>query len=285
MSANRAANNCRVNAPTIESDRPWRATNRCGKLTVLTSSSGRSGDPPKAPAGMSAASYFGKFCAMASARSMLRNVGAPPSLDVAEMASAVILLLIGPAAMKTSAFWLRTASATSLVANWTIWTLAGSTAYCDRITLRRLTLAGVRPITPILLPASCDIFVIGSGPFGAAGSEATADFALVVLAFLAGLALMTGSSSSSSALAGLPALLTAAGAPFAPAGVGTQRTATFLRSEATASAFFGMSRSARTIATSALPSPIAAALETAPSVITGRKRTRNWSRLKLCVSA
>src|SRR5438876_134738 len=39
-------------------------------------------------------------------------------------------------------------------------TLFGSTPYCCRITLSRLTLACVRPTTPILRPESCAILVI-----------------------------------------------------------------------------------------------------------------------------
>ena len=100
------------------------------------------------------------------------------------------------------------ASAASLAGNWTISTLAGSTPYCCRITLSKLTLASVRPTTPMRRPASWTILVI----FGAA--------------FL----------------------------PLTLAAGGTHSTATFLRSVATAWAFFGTSRSPRMMARSALPS-------------------------------
>ena len=118
-------------------------------------------------------------------------------------------------------------------------TLVGSTPYCCRITFKRLTLAWVRPMTPIRCPASCAIFVI----FG-------------------------------------PAFL-----PLTLAAGGTQSTATFLRSVATACAFFGTSRSPRMMARSALPSPNACALATALSVWIGRSRT--WLcawLLNACVS-
>ena len=82
----------------VDSDRSLRATMWCEKLIVLTSSSGRSGEPPKAPAGISDASYIGWFCAIASAVSIARKVGVPPSRVDAAIASAVILLLTGPAA-------------------------------------------------------------------------------------------------------------------------------------------------------------------------------------------
>src|SRR3979409_2106415 len=63
-----------------------------------------------------------------------------------------------------------------------------------------------------------------------------------------------------------------------PAG-GTHSTATFLRSVATAWAFFGTSRSPRMMARSALPSASAWALAGALSVCIGRKRT------ELCAKA
>ncbi len=67
---------------------------------------------------------------------------------------------------------------------------------------------------------------------------------------------------------------------------GTQSTATFLRSVATACAFLGTSRSPRMMARSALPSPSSLALVRALSVCVGRSRTWLccWS-LKACASA
>ena len=98
MSCCRIANSCRVKAATVDSERPLRATMWWEKLIVFTSSSGLAGEPPKAPAGISDASYIGWFCAIASAESIARNVGVPPSRADALIASAVILLLTGPAA-------------------------------------------------------------------------------------------------------------------------------------------------------------------------------------------
>ena len=105
--------------------------------------------------------------------------------------------------------------------------------------MSKLTLAGVRPTTPMRRPASCAILVI----FG-------------------------------------PAFL-----PLPFAGGGTHSTATFLRSVATACAFFGTSRSPRMMARSALPSASAWALAVAPSVCIGRKRMWLWAWLKAWVSA
>jgi hypothetical protein len=118
-------------------------------------------------------------------------------------------------------------------------TFIGSTPYCVRISFSRLTLAGVRPTTPILRPASCAILVIFA--------------ALRPLPFAEG---------------------------------GTHITTTFLRSTATACAFFGTSRSPRMMARSALPSASVCALALAPSVCTGRSLT--WVccwLLKACASA
>src|SRR5437764_14401910 len=118
------------------------------------------------------------------------------------------------------------ASAASLAGNWMISTFAGSTPYCRRITLSRLTLASVRPTTPMRRPVSWLIFVMAGAAF-------------------------------------FPLVLTDGG---------THSTTTFLRSVATACAFFGTSRSPLMMARSALPSPSRLALASAPSVRTGRNR-------------
>src|SRR5215213_2677956 len=71
------------------------------------------------------------------------------------------------------------ASAASLAGNWMISTFAGSTPYCCRITLSRLTLAWVRPTTPMRRPASCWIFSIlelAFLPFSGGGTHSTATF-------------------------------------------------------------------------------------------------------------
>src|SRR5689334_11325926 len=94
----RIANNCLVKIATVDSETPRRATIWCEKLIVLTSSSGRLGVLPNVPAGISEASYAGKFCAIAAADSIARNFGVTPGRVVAAIASAVILLLTGPAA-------------------------------------------------------------------------------------------------------------------------------------------------------------------------------------------
>ena len=135
---------------------------------VLTSSSGCAGEPPNVPAGIVSASYCGYFAAIASAESISRKVAVPPLRIDAANASAVMRLLTGPAAIMASTFCVRTASATSLVPNCTISTLAGSTAYWFRMTFSRLTLACVRPITPTRWPASWLILVILAAflPFG-----------------------------------------------------------------------------------------------------------------------
>src|ERR1700732_1694075 len=73
------------------------------------------------------------------------------------------------------------ASAAQLAGNWTISTLAGSTPYCCRITLSKLTLAWVRPTTPMRCPASCAILVIFGPAFlplalAGGGTPSTAPF-------------------------------------------------------------------------------------------------------------
>ena len=73
---------------------------------------------------------------------------------------------------------------------------------------------------------------------------------------------------------------------FLPFGFGgTHKTATSLRSVATACAFFGTSRSPRMIARSARSSDRAAALAIAPSVSSGCRRICLWTRAKACARA
>src|SRR5687768_9481409 len=92
---------------------------------VSTLSSGRGGEPPKAPALISVASYTGLRSAMASAALIGRNVGG--SLRVAATtASAVIGLLTGPTARMASTLLSRIAAATLLGSNWTMLTLSGA---------------------------------------------------------------------------------------------------------------------------------------------------------------
>src|SRR5580704_144875 len=89
---------------------------------------------------------------MISAASIGRKVTVLFALVVAAIASAVILLSTGPTAMKASTFWLRNASARSVVANWTTSTLSGATPDSVRMILSRSTLAGVFPMTPTFRP-------------------------------------------------------------------------------------------------------------------------------------
>ena len=69
------------------------------------------------------------------------------------MASTVILLLSGPTAMNASSEGSRAISAIWLVANWVTATLSGSMPDSVRMTRSNVTLACVRPITPMRCPA------------------------------------------------------------------------------------------------------------------------------------
>src|SRR5260370_19831022 len=98
----------------VDSETPFRATMWCAKLMVLISSSGRSGEPPNEPAGISDPSYAGWFCVIASCVSIATKVGVPPSLVDVAIVSDVILLLTVPAARLAPAFWLLIGSPDSL---------------------------------------------------------------------------------------------------------------------------------------------------------------------------
>jgi hypothetical protein len=86
------ANNCRKNAATMGSDRPFLATMRWLTLTVSTLSSGQAGFALKTLGGISSDSYRGCLRAIASDAGIERNLGAPRERAVAAIASDVILL-------------------------------------------------------------------------------------------------------------------------------------------------------------------------------------------------
>ena len=103
---------------------------------------------------------------MVSATSIGRNFGSPRAFAVAAIASVVILLSSGPTAMKASIAGSRAISAIWLVANWVTATLSGLTPDSVRITRSKVTLAWVRPITPMRCPArSPSSLIFGAGGF------------------------------------------------------------------------------------------------------------------------
>jgi len=98
---------------------------------------------------MSDASYAGWFCAIASAESIARKVGVRHRACDAAIASAVDLAVDrsrGEIGIRPSGCGWRPRLRWR---DWTISTLFGSTPYCARITLSKLTWPGCVPTTPM----------------------------------------------------------------------------------------------------------------------------------------